>query len=310
MAGTECSPGVEVTTKAVERHAEAIGADVAQKEQVRMQRAVQLELPAVWGSQVPVLYIEMDGTQAPLVRSELEGRAGRVEGQPARTREAKRGCMFTQTTTDPKGRPIRDEASTTYTAAIETAEVFGPRLYTEAGERGWSRAEKKVVLGDGADWIGNLADQYFPGALQIVDLYHAREHLWKLAAKLFPTAERQRKRWAKTMAALLNRGRIPKLVKSLRALPPPTPELLKLLHTEADYFQRHKQRMCYPAFRRQHLFVGSGVMEAGCKTLLGSRLKQSGMFWTVRGANSIIALRCARRSRRFEDYWADRSRAA
>ena len=336
VAGTECSPGVrrmmavvgsdssfdqgreqlallaglEVTTKAVERQAEAIGGDVAQKEQARMQRAVQLELPAILGSQVPVLYLEMDGTQVPLVRSELEGRAGRVEGQPARTREAKLGCVFTQTTTDEKGRPIRDEASTTYSGAIETAELFGPRIYTEAWERGWSRAAKKVVLGDGADWIWNLADQHFPGAIQIVDLYHAREHIWKLAAKLFPTEERQRKRWAKKMAALLNRGRIEKLVKSLRSLPPLTAELLKLLYTEADYFQRNKERMRYPAFRRQHLFIGSGVIEAGCKTVIGSRLKQSGMFWTVRGANSIIALRCTRLSRKFEDYWVSRSRAA
>jgi len=91
----------------------------------------------------PVFYIEMDGTGAPVVKSETEGRAGKVEGPPARTREAKLGCVFTQTTTDQEGRPIRDENSTTYTAAIETAEEFGLRLYTEAWRRGWSRARKK-----------------------------------------------------------------------------------------------------------------------------------------------------------------------
>ena len=90
---------------------------------------------------------------------------------------------------------MRDEDSTTYVAAIETAEEFGLRLYTEAWRRGWSRAKKKVVIGDGAVWIWNLADQHFPGAIQIVDLYHARQHLWELSPKLFPNDERHRKRW-------------------------------------------------------------------------------------------------------------------
>lgn len=125
--------GLHVTTKAVERQAEAIGADIVQQERARTKRAKQWELPEVIGPAVPVLYIEMDGTQVPMVRSELEGRASRVEGQPARTREVKLGCVFTQTTADEQGRPVRDEASTTYTGAIETAEEFGHRLYTEAG---------------------------------------------------------------------------------------------------------------------------------------------------------------------------------
>jgi hypothetical protein len=183
----ELLAGLQVTTKAVERQAEAIGADIAQKEQVQSQRAKQLELPEVIGPPVPVLYIEMDGTQVPMVRSELEGRAGRAPGQPARTREVKLGCVFTQTATDEQGRPVRDEASTTYTGAIESAEEFGHRLYTEAWERGWSRAAKKVIIGDGAEWIWNIAEQHFPGATQIVDLYHARQHLWELARALYPS---------------------------------------------------------------------------------------------------------------------------
>ena len=91
----------------------------------------------------------------------------------------------------------------------------------------------------------------------------------------------------------------------------PGPEPAQLLRCEGDYFARNAERMRYPAFRRQHLFVGSGVIEAGCKTLIGARLKCSGMFWTVRGANAIIALRCNRLSNRFEDYWEARhARAA
>ena len=105
--------------------------------------------------------------------AETEGRRGKVPGQPARTREVKLGCVFTQTTTDKRGRPVRNECSTTYTGAIETAEEFGLRLCTEAWRRGWNRVRRKVLIGDGALWIWNLADQHFPAAIQIVDLYHA-----------------------------------------------------------------------------------------------------------------------------------------
>jgi hypothetical protein len=306
----EVLAAVEVTAKAVERQAEAIGEDIAQREQVEIRRAVQLELPVVIGPQIPVLYLEMDGTGVPMVTAETKGRVGKNPGDPARTREAKIGCAFTQTTTDEEGRPVRDEGSTTYTGAIETAEEFGQRLYTEAWNRGWSRAEKKAVLGDGAVWIWNLADQHFPGAIQIVDIFHARQHVWELAAKLFAGDEAARKRWAGKLERRLDDGKVEQVVKTLREFPAPTAELTRILSNEADYFERNADRMRYPNFRAQGLFVGSGVIEAGCKTVIGVRLKGSGMFWTVRGANAIIALRCARLSARFEDYWASRSKTA
>jgi hypothetical protein len=305
----ELLAGIEVTAKAVERQAEAIGADIETRQQADIRRAKQLELPAVCAPDVPVFYIEMDGTGVPVVKAETEGRAGKADGQPPHTREVKLGCVFTQTT-NKNDRPVRDEDSTSYVAAIETAEQFGLRLYTEAWRRGWSRAQKKVVIGDGAVWIWNLAQQHFPGAIQIVDLYHARQHLHELSARLLPNDIKVRKRWVARCLDRLERGKIEALVKILRDSPPTTEELLKTIANEAVYFERNAERMRYPAFRLQGLFVGSGVVEAGCKTVIGARLKRSGMFWTVRGANAIIALRCCRLSRRFEDYWTDRSVAA
>jgi hypothetical protein len=151
--------------------------------------AKKLDLPKVCAPRVPVFYIEMDGTGVPVVKAEREGRVGKVEGQPAHTREAKLGCIFTQTTTDKEGWPVRDEDSTSYVGGIDhpkTAEDFGHRMYTEAWRRGWSRAKKKVVIGDGAIWIWNAAGQHFRGAIYIVDLYHARQHLSELSARLFP----------------------------------------------------------------------------------------------------------------------------
>lgn len=205
---------------------------------------------------------------------------------------------------------MRDPDSTTYTGAIENAEQFGKRLYVEAWKRGWSRAEKKVVIGDGAEWIWNLARQHFPGAIQIVDLYHARQHLWDLARLLHPNDTKQRNRWIGLhQKRWLDKGRIAKLVASLRALRAPDPELARKIRIEADYFANNAARMNYPSFRKQHLFIGSGVIEAGCKTVIGQRLKQSGMFWTAKGANSILSLRCAHLNGRFEDYWESRRAA-
>ena len=146
--------GLEVTAKAVERHTETIGADIASSQQREIRRAKQLDLPEALAPPAPVFYIEMDGTGVPVVKAESAGRSGKIEDQPARTWEAKLGCVFTQTATDPEGRPVRDEDSSTYTAAIETAEEFGLRLYTEAWRRDWSRAKKKVVLGDGPSGAG------------------------------------------------------------------------------------------------------------------------------------------------------------
>jgi len=302
---------LEVTTKAVERTAEAIGEDIATAEQKEIQRAVQLDLPMVLGEAVPILYVQMDGTGIPVVKKETVGRQGKTEGQPAHTREVKLGCVFTQTTWDKKGFPIRDPESTTYTGAIEVVEEFGKRIYAEASNRGWSRAAKKVVMGDGAEWIWNLAEPYFPGAVQIVDLFHARQHLWELARKLYPNDAVSQKAWIKVhQRRLLDKGKIEKLVVGLRSIVSTNPEVVEKIRTEAAYFERNAERMRYPKFRRQHLFVGSGVIEAGCKTVIGSRLKQSGMFWTVRGANAIIALRCCQLNNRFEDYWEARRPAA
>ena len=302
--------GLQVATKAVERQAEAIGSDIAAKEQTEREKAFQLDLPHLGGPPIPVLYIEMDGTGVPMVNGEIQGRPGKICGESARTREAKLGCVFTQTRQDRKGRPVRDEASTTYTGAIESAPEFGQRIAREAWQRGWSRAKKKVVIGDGAEWIWNLVAEHFPGAVEIVDLYHARQHLWEAVRQLFLNDEGKQKTWMKVHQRLLDRGKIEKLATALRSIDHGNPQLAERIRSEADYFARNAERMRYPKFRRQHLFVGSGVIEAGCKTVIGSRLKQSGMFWTVRGANALLALRANRLSGHFEQYWENRSLAA
>ena len=302
--------GLEVTAKSLERTAETLGAELVQRERKESQQALQLPLPTVPGEPIPILYVQMDGTGIPVVKKETVGRQGKIAGLPAHTREVKLGCVFTQTTWDKQGYPLRAPASTTYTGAVETAEEFGRRLFREAWTRGWSRARLRVVMGDGAEWIWNLAALHFPEAIGIVDLYHARQHLWEVARTLYPNQTVKQKAWMRAhQKRLLDKGKIEKLLAALRSIPSPNPEVREKLRIEADYFERNAERMRYPKFRRRHLFVGSGVIEAGCKTVIASRLKRSGMFWTVRGANAILALRCCHLNGRFEDYWEGRRAA-
>src|SRR3981189_3340504 len=170
--------GLEVTTKSVERTAEAIGADIAQREQAEMQKARRWDLRVVAGEPIPVLYVQMDGTGVPVVKKETVGRQGKSAGQPAHTREVKLGCVFTQTKWDQEGYPIRDPDSTTYAGAIESAEEFGRRIYAEAWGRGWSRALQKVVIGDGAEWIWNLVNLKFSACYQIHHTHYTNQTDW------------------------------------------------------------------------------------------------------------------------------------
>ena len=238
---------LEVNTKNVERTAEAIGEDIAVGEQAEIQRAKQLDLPIVLGKPIPILYVQMDATGIPVVKKETVGRQGK-DGHPARHRDVKLGCVFTQKTWDSEGYAIRDPDSTTYVAAIETAEEFGKRIYLEAWKRGWSRAAKKVVIGDGAEWIWNIVALYFPGAIEIVDLYHARQHLWDLARRLYLNQEGEQRRWMLVHQNLLDEGEVQSLVLALRSIDTSSSELAEILRITANYFETNAQRMRYPEF--------------------------------------------------------------
>ena len=253
------------------------------------------------------MYIAIDGTGVPVVRRETEGRKGKDETGKAKTREAKLGCVFTQTQLDENQRPVRDENSTTYVGAIETAEAFGSRIYAEAIRRGMTRAAKAIILGDRAHWIWAIAEEYFYGAIQIVDLYHAREHLALIAKLVYEASAIKSKAWLEARREQLDAGDVEAVIASLRRLRPSNTKVEVEVRTAADYFHRNAERMRYAQFRKQGLFVGSGVMEAGCKTICGQRLKLSGMHWTVRGANAIIALRCCQLSSRWEEFWEARA---
>jgi hypothetical protein len=240
--------GLEVSTKSVERAAESIGADIAKGEQREIRKAVQLDLPVIVGGSIPTLYVQMDGTGVPVVKKETEGRKGKTDGEPAHTREVKLGCVFTQTKWDEEGYAVRDPDSTTYTGSIETAEEFGKRIYLEAWNRGWSRSVQRVVISDGAEWIRNIVEVHFPGAVHIVDLYHARQHLWEVVRLFYPNVPGSQKAWMKVhQKRLLDKGKIEKLVAALRSLRLADPKVLEKIRIEADYFERTRSACAIPS---------------------------------------------------------------
>lgn len=204
----------------------------------------------------------------------------------------------------PTGYPIRDPDGTFYRASFQNAETFGGIILEEARRRGVGSACEVVVLGDGAHWIWRLARINFPSAIQILDLYHACEHLTTFATAIYvdpAQIKRARKRWKRWLEA----DHVDQVLAEVRTLLPASGERRKIARKELAYFTRNASRMKYKTFRSMHWFVGSGVVEAGCKSVVGKRTKQSGMRWKVSGAQDVLDIRCAILSRDFNAFCAE-----
>lgn len=304
----KAAAALSISRKDCERVAEGVGEDVArwfdaERDRLRYTPAPPLDIP----KSIETLYVEFDGTGVPMVPREREGRKGKQEDGSSKTRETKLGCVFTQTAFCEKGRPIRDPASSSFVGAIERADQFQWRIYTEAVRRGLFEAKRVVIITDGAEWIRNIVQTHFPCATHVIDLYHARQHLVALCKLLFDRDLKRLNQYKDLWWHHLDEGNIETIVAQAQGVLPKNPQEAKDARTEIAYFDKNKMRMRYADYFTQGLFVGSGVIEAGCKNLIGQRLKQSGMEWTVRGANAITALRCALQSNRFEDYWESRA---
>jgi hypothetical protein len=284
--------GIFVSSKDTERIAESIGERIENNNARRIETAMAGGIPAVTVKQGERLYIEFDGTGVPMTKHELNGRHGKQDDGSSKTREAKVGCIFTQSSTDADGNPVRDQESATYFGAIESADTFGDRLYGEAVRRGVNTSKEVIVIGDGAKWIWNLTTTHFPNAVEIVDLFHAKEHVCNIIKQTVPD-EQARLLHKKDCYKLLEEGDICLLTAHFASLPSANEEQSKAINRENGYFSENASRMQYAKFKEAGLFVGSGVIEAACKNVIGKRLKQSGMRWSLRGANSIIALRCS-----------------
>jgi hypothetical protein len=298
--------GVEVSAKQVERAAEALGAEIAVDERQHVEKMGEVAPP-----RAPTLYLGMDGTGVPMRAQEVKGRAGKQADGSAKTREAKLVTVWTAESRDKEGQPVRDPGSVTYSAAIESAATldtspdlsdFAARVQREANRRGFTEAQRQAVLGDGSAWIWNTASELFPQATQILDRFHAKEHLSQVGKVLYGDSP-EGKPWIQARYDELDQGRLQSLVAALHGHAGQYQEARECIH----YIWKNRRRMRYPKFHQQGLCTSTGVVEAGCKVVIGTRLKRAGMHWSVKGANAIIALRCSKLSGRFEDFWERRS---
>ncbi len=297
--------GVAVDAKQVERTAEALGQEISEDERHHAEPSDTLALPQTF-------YLGMDGTDIPLRAEELAGRAGKQPDGSAKTGEVKLCTIWSAESFDAEGTPIRDEGSVTYSAALESASAldtaaqrspFAERVWREATRRRFNQASRTAVLGDGAAWIWNIAADQFPTAFQIVDRFHAKQHLSDLAKALYGPTHPRAAQWADRRKEELDTGKFRALLNAIRRQVPRSEDARRCLH----YFQTNRQRMRYPEFHAQGLCTSTGVVEAGCKVAIGTRLKRAGMHWTIQGSNAIIALRCSKLSGRFQDFWERRS---
>lgn len=311
----------------------------------RIQRLIQRLGPefARWNQHLPaptslpagaVFYVEADGTGVPVRPEEVAGREGKGEDGQATTREIKVGVTFTQspkeapvavpreasapstgqaqpeTEVDP--RPQRTPGSTRYVTTTGNAQEFGQKLRELALRQGMGLAALVVFLGDGAAWVWELARVCFPFAKLILDFYHAAEHVGLLCELLWgkdtPAAKAQREAWVKILKD--QEQGVDQLIQLAKAAMPRRGKVRQQALKALAYFENNRDKMRYWEYQAQGLFIGSGVVEAACRTVVGQRLKQSGMFWGLPGAHNILDVRCVLENGQFDQFWNDRPRAA
>jgi hypothetical protein len=243
-------------------------------------------LPA---AQPPVparLYVSMDGVV--------------VHCRSSGWREIKTGCVYTtraqRARRAPHQRTLRMEQPS-YGAALAEAEPFGWQLYVEASRRGVGVADEVIVIGDGAHWIWNLADRYFPGATQIVDWYHASQYLWNAATAILGEGTQARADWAQQQLSALWDGHLDDVLVALQA----HAQVGGAVDEALSYYTTQRTRMDYPSYRARELQIGSGTIESTCKHLVSARLKQAGMIWSEAGANAVVAVRAWLKSGRWQE---------
>lgn len=296
---------LHVGVKQVERAGEALGEEIMNTEKTDLREGNACS---------STMYLGIDGTGCPMRKEELEGRKGKEPDGSAKTREVKLAVVFSADSRDKTGKPVRDEGSVSYNAAIESAATgdldaslseFGQRVERETCRRGFHQAKRQVIIGDGAKWIWNIADEQFPGAVQIIDLYHAKGTISNAAKAIFGPDNEFGEQWAKTCRDQLEAGELDSIIGKLETFTKSSKEARQC----RDYLITNRNRLNYPRFRKLGLSTSSGIVESGCKHVIGARVKQSGMHWSLRGANAIIALRCSKLSNRFDPFMDYRKNA-
>ena len=297
--------GLRIGAKQVERITERLGAEMAADER-------QNTTPGSDGALAPTVYLGIDGSGIPVRPEELAGRVGKQPDGKAKTREGKLVIVWSAESRDEEGLPVRDPGSITYSAAIESAATldtdeypseFAERVRREATRRRFSEAKRMVVIADGAIYNWNVAYESFPDAIQILDRCHAKQHLNDVANAIYGKDTAEAEQWASQRKQELDDQQLEELLAALRQ----HADTCQEAKTCVGYVERNRHRMRYKEFHALELCTTSNIVESGCKVIFTTRFKHSAMHWSVVGANKILALRCYKRSGRFEDFFERRS---
>lgn len=276
--------GLAVSAETVRQQTERQGEEIERAQEVASEQVAKTQEAAAPIDRAPgTLVVETDGVMVRYLDGWHEVKIGLVGGHE-----------------DGKMR------SSSYIASRMSAEAFGPRLLAEAARRGalevvaWEGPlnqrglavlRQVVVLGDGSPWIWNLASEHFGGRIEIVDFYHASEHLWNVARTLYGEGTKEAKAWAQERIEELRRDGVEPVCKALAEAKAVKGEQAEILRRERGYFRTNADRMNYPAFRAQGLPIGSGAVEGSAKHLVQQRMKRPGTRWSPGGAQAVLNVR-------------------
>ena len=264
--------GIEVSAKTFERVSEHVGRSIG-LELADAERRILSEFAQEPEVAPERLYVTVDGVTVPIGKG---------------YRECKVGAVY-EASVGRNGEVVARDVE--HVATMGNAEAIGDRVYCAAFRRGVERAKEVIVVADGGRWIWKQVRQNFAGCVEILDFYHAAEHLGEVARAWHGAESPKADKWLDRCKADFLEGRFERVMKSMRAWKPVDPEDLKLKSDNIGYFSRNRKRMRYNQFRAQGMHIGSGIAESSCKCLVQARLKQSGMHWSQDGAESILQLR-------------------
>jgi hypothetical protein len=281
--------GIEVSSKEAQLESEELGQEAG----IQADELVE----AFWSEQVDIepeaiarrLYITADGTSVSTDEGGKEVKIGGVYETPQTKNGLANDIM--------------------YTGGFHNSEHFGKKLYVLALRRGLRAAGEVIFIGDGARWIWKLARYHFPEAIQIVDFYHATKRLWSLSHNIYGEGTKACKDWAKKRVKHLLKGKVELVIDSLCELASPNMDVTEEIGDNITYFTNNKERMRYNEYRKRGYHIGSGTVESACKHVVGQRLKQAGMRWSIQGADAILQLRILWKNGEWNRFWNDRKAA-
>jgi hypothetical protein len=264
--------GIHVSRNTAMRVAESMGERIRQEE-AEHQQVILSGHAADANAKPDRLYIAIDGAHVPMRQGDW--------------REAKTGVVYE---TQERGEKVSIK-NPEYVATLEKVCSFAGKVYARAFDRGVENAKEVVTLGDGAAWIWKSFAHHYPDAVQILDFYHACEHLNEVARAWYGDATPQQKRWVEVRKVDLLSDSVETVIRSIERWRPSDPEVQEIRRKNLAYFKTNKVRMRYATFKAQGYHIGSGLVESACKTVVQARLKQSGMRWSETGAEQMLHLR-------------------